>query len=47
MSNNLVELLSIIGNNNNPEQAVLTVADIIFDYLKQHEPHQEGTLECR
>ena len=47
MSNNLIELLNIILKNDNPEQAVLTVADTIFDYLKQHELHQEETLEWR
>jgi len=41
MSNNLIELFKIILENDNPEQAVLDVADIIFDYLKQHELHQE------
>ena len=44
MSNNLIELLKIILENDNPEQAVLTVADIIFDYQKQHELHQQETF---
>ena len=44
LSNNLIELLNIIINNKNPEQAVLTVAETISDYLKQPEPHQEEIL---
>ena len=46
MTDNTIELLDIILENDNPEQAVLTVADIIFDYLKQYEPHQEETSVC-
>ena len=44
LSNNLIELLNIIINNKNPEQAVLTVAETISDYLRQREQHQEETL---
>jgi hypothetical protein len=44
LSNNLIELLNIIINNKNPEQAVLTVAETISDYLRQHEQHQEEIL---
>ena len=40
MSNNLIELLKLILENDNPEQAVLTAAEIIFDY-QQHELRQE------
>ena len=46
MSNNTVELCKLILENDNPEQAVLTVADIIFDYLKQHESHQAENSVC-
>lgn len=46
MTNNTVELLNIILENDNPEQAVLTVADIIFDFLKQHESHREEISVC-
>ena len=37
------ELLTIILENDNPEQAVLTASTIIFDFLKQYESHQEET----
>lgn len=41
MSNNLIELLKIILENDNPEQAVMNVANMIFDYWNQHESCQE------
>lgn len=47
MSNNLIELLNIILENDNPEQAVLIVDNIISDYLKQHELHQEENSVCQ
>ena len=47
MSNNLIELLKIILENDNPEQAVLTAANIISDYQKQHVLHQEETSACQ
>lgn len=46
MSENTIELLDTILENDNPEQAVLTVANIIFDFLKQYEPHQEEISVC-
>jgi hypothetical protein len=46
MSNNLIELLKLILENDNPEQAVLTVADIIFDCSK-HELRQEEIAACQ
>ena len=47
MSNNLIELLKLILENDNPEQAVLNVAEIIFDYSKQHGLHQEEIAACQ
>ena len=47
MSNNTIELLKLILENDNPDEAVLTVADTIFDFLKQHELHQEGSSACQ
>lgn len=47
MSNNTIELLKIILENDNPEEAVLTVANTIFDFLKQHELHQEESSVCQ
>ena len=46
MTNNTVELLKLILENDNPEQAVLTINNIIFDYLGQHESHQEENSVC-
>ena len=36
MTNNTIELLNAILENDNLEEAVLTASAIIFDYLKQH-----------
>ena len=45
MTENQTELLRLILENDNPEQAVLTVAAIISDLLKQHESDQEQVVE--
>ena len=37
MSENEKELLSIIRENDNPEQAMLVAVEIILGYLKRHE----------
>lgn len=37
MTENEKELIKIIRENDNPEQALMTVAVIILGYLKQHE----------
>ena len=39
MSNNAVELLKIIRENDKPEQALLTAIDIILLSLVQHESY--------
>ena len=36
MTNNEIELMNMIRENDNPEQALLTATKIILDYLKQH-----------
>jgi hypothetical protein len=41
MAENKVELIKLILENDNPDQAVLTAAAIIFDYLKHLESSQE------
>lgn len=46
MSNNTIELLKIILENDNPEQAILTASAIIFDYAEQLESYQEPTVVC-
>ena len=40
MSNNKIELMNIISENDNPEQAVMIAIDIILSYLEQLESSQ-------
>ena len=47
MTENKTELIRLILENDNPEQAVLTIANVIFDFLKQHELHQEESSVCQ
>ena len=47
MSENKVELMKLILENDNLDQAVLTAAAIIFDCLKQHESSQEQIAACQ
>ena len=37
MSENEIELIKMIRENDNPGQALMTAATIILGYLKQHE----------
>ena len=37
MTNNEIELLTLIRENDNPELALMTAATIIIGFLKQHE----------
>ena len=37
MTDNEKELIKLIRENDNPEQALMTAAVIILGYLKQHE----------
>lgn len=37
MTNNEIELLNIIRENDNPPRALMTATLIILGYLKQHE----------
>ena len=41
MTQNELELINIIRNSNNPNQAVITATKIILDYLKQLGSSQE------
>lgn len=41
MTDNEKELIKIIRENDNPEQALMTAAVIILDFLKQHESSVE------
>ncbi len=41
MTKNETELLNLIRENDNPEQALMTAAVIILGYLKRHESSEE------
>ena len=41
MTENEYELIKMIRENDNPEQALMTAAVIIIDFLKQHESSEE------
>ena len=41
MTNNEIELLTLIRENDNPELALMTAATIIIGFLKQHESFEE------
>jgi hypothetical protein len=41
MSNNEMELINIIRENDNPTQALTTAALIVLGFLKQHESFEE------
>ena len=41
MSENGIELIRIVRENDNPEQALLVAAEIILCYLKQLESSEE------
>ena len=41
-----MELIELIRENDNPEQAILTATLVILDYLKQHESSEELTAVC-
>ena len=46
MTENKVELIKLILENDDLDQAVLTAAAIISDYLKQHESSEEQAAAC-
>lgn len=46
MTENEKELIKMIRENDNPEQALMSAAVIIFDFLKQHESYQEASVAC-
>ena len=47
MTENKVELIKLILENDDLDQAVLTAAAIISDFLKQHESFQEQNVACQ
>lgn len=46
MTNQELELLELIRNNEDPEQALITAFNIILDYLKQHESSEARDSVC-
>ena len=46
MTDNEKELIKLIRENDNPENALITAAVIILDFLKQHESFEEQAPVC-
>lgn len=46
MTNNEIELLELIRENDNPELALMTAAVILIGLLKQHESSQQQPAVC-
>lgn len=46
MTNNEMELLKMIRENDNPIQALMTAIIIVQGYLKQHESFEEQAPAC-
>ena len=46
MTETKMELIKLILENDNPDQAVLIANAIILDILKQNESHEEQTAAC-
>ena len=44
MTDNEYELIKMIRENDNPEEALMTAAKIIIDFLKQHESSVEQAV---
>ena len=44
MSESEIELIRMIRENDNPEQALMTAAAIILGYLKQHGSSEEPSV---
>ena len=41
-----MELIKLVRENDNPEQALLTATLVILDYLRQHESSEEPAFVC-
>ena len=46
MTENEKELIKLIRENDNPEQALMTAAVMILGFLKQHESSEEQVPAC-
>lgn len=44
MTDNEIELINLIRENDNPEEAIITATAIILEYLKQHESSEEQSF---
>ena len=45
MSNNKIELLNIVRENDYPEEALLTAIEVISSFLEQCESYQEPSVD--
>lgn len=46
MTNNEIELLELIRENDNPERALMAATLIVLGYLKQHGSFEEQAAAC-
>ena len=46
MSENEMELIKLIRENDSPDLALMAAATIILGFLKQHESSEEPTVVC-
>ena len=46
MSENSIELINIIRENDDVEQALMTATQVILDFLAQHESSEEPIAVC-
>ena len=46
MTANEIELIKLIRENDNPEQALVTAVETILTYLKQHESSEGQAAVC-
>ena len=46
MTQNEIELIKLVRENDNPEQALMTAATIILGFLKQHGSSEEQVAVC-
>ena len=46
MSNREIELIKLIREHDDPEGALVTAANIILDFLTQHESFEEQAPAC-
>ena len=46
VTENEIELLKLINENDNPERALMTATLIVLGYLKQHGSFEEQAVAC-